>query len=164
MLSDFAYILLFICGALIFVAIALLTASLIRPDRPNAEKNTSYECGEDPLGTAWGQFNIRFYVVALVFILFEVEVVFLFPWAVVFGRSDLLAATDWAWAWLAMGEMLVFIGVLALGLAYAWGKGFLDWVKPTPQTPTFRSPVPPSAYQAFNQRYQAAASNPEKTA
>lgn len=85
--SSFAGILLFIITAIIFVAGGLLASGLLRPSRPNPEKNTSYECGEDPIGSAWGNFNMRFYIVALIFILFEVEIAFLFPWATVFGNE-----------------------------------------------------------------------------
>ena len=89
-LTEFGKILLYIIGAILFVGIGLFTAFLIRPNRPNVEKNTNYECGEDPIGLAWGRFNPRFYIVALIFILFDVEIVFLFPWATVFGNKELI--------------------------------------------------------------------------
>jgi NADH-quinone oxidoreductase subunit A len=152
-LSDFGLALLFFCGALIFVAVTLFVAKLIRPDRPNAEKMTSYECGEDPIGTAWTQFNIRFYIVALIFILFDVEVVFLFPWATVFGQEALIEATDGQWGWFALAEMGIFLGILALGLAYAWRKGFLDWVKPDVKPKEYVSDIPQELYQKINERY-----------
>nr|WKN39835.1 NADH-quinone oxidoreductase subunit A [Tunicatimonas sp. TK19036] len=153
-LSGFGEILLFIIGGALFVLITLLVARFIRPDRPNEEKLTTYESGEDPLGTAWGQFNPRFYIIALIFILFDVEIVFLFPWATVFGQKALIEQTGGVWGWFALVEMTIFILILALGLAYAWAKGFLDWVKPHVKVPHYNSPVPPEMYQQINQKYE----------
>ena len=154
-LSGFGEILLFIVGGAMFVLITLLVARLIRPSRPNEEKLTTYESGEDPLGTAWGQFNPRFYIIALIFILFDVEIVFLFPWATVFGQKSLMEQTDGVWGWFALIEMTIFIFILGLGLAYAWAKGFLDWVKPQVKVPHYASPVPPEMYQQINQKYES---------
>jgi len=92
----------------------------IRPSRQSDEKVTTYECGEDPVGNAWIQFNIRFYVFALIFVVFDVEAVFLLPWAVVFRELGTLAYV----------EGLVFIGILVVALAYVWRKGDLSWVRP----------------------------------
>ena len=154
MLSQFAYILLFLIGGFIFAAIGLFAASLIRPNRPNEEKLSTYECGEEPTGGAWGNFNIRFYIVALIFILFDVEIVFLFPWATVFGNAKKIADTSGLWGWFSLAEMAIFIAILTLGLAYAWRKGFLNWVKPNQKTENYNSPVPPSLYEKINQKYQ----------
>lgn len=151
-LSDFGVILLFLIGGAIFILIGLFTARLIRPDRPNAEKLATYECGEEAVGTSWVQFNPRFYVIALIFIIFDVELAFMFPWAVVFGRRDLIEATDGWWGWFALAEMVLFVAILALGLAYAWVKGHLDWIKPKPVIPISHSPVPPALYQRVNER------------
>jgi NADH-quinone oxidoreductase subunit A len=153
MLTDFGYILLFIIAGITLVLVMLFIAKLLRPHRPNEEKLTTYESGEDPLGNAHVQFNVRFYVIALIFVLFEVELLFLFPWAVVFGNEELIKATDGQWGWFAMAEMTVFVGILILGLAYAWAKGYLDWVKPAPQMPEIQSPVPRDLYQKVNERY-----------
>ncbi len=119
MLTDFGYILLFIISAIVFVAVILFLAKLIRPNRPNEEKLTTYESGEEPDGNANVRFNIRFYVIALIFILFDVELIFLFPWATVFGNKRLIAETDGLWGWFSLVEMFVFVGVLLIGLAYA---------------------------------------------
>jgi NADH-quinone oxidoreductase subunit A len=151
-LSEFGEILLYLVGGLVFVLITLTTAFLIRPNRPNEEKLTTYECGEEVVGTAWGKFNIRFYIVALVFILFDVELVFLFPWATVFGQKALIEGTQGLWGWFTMFEMFIFLAILALGLAYVWVKGDLDWVKPQPKTPDFRSKVPRKMYEQVNER------------
>ena len=150
--SDFGTILLFLVGGAIFVVIGLFTAKLIRPSRPNAEKLTTYESGEEPIGNSWVQFNPRFYVVALIFIIFDVELAFLFPWATVFGRRDLIEATDGVWGWFSLIEMFIFIGILVLGLAYAWAKGHLDWIRPAPVIPKSRSKIPAEVYQRVNER------------
>lgn len=149
-LSDFGTILLFLIGGAIFIVIGLFTAKLIRPSRPNAEKLATYESGEEPIGNSWIQFNPRFYVIALIFIIFDVELAFIFPWAVVFGRRELIEATDGVWGWFSLIEMFIFIGILVLGLAYAWAKGHLDWVKPDPVIPKSRSKIPLDVYQQFN--------------
>src|SRR5205809_251720 len=86
-----AYILLFLVVGIGFILMHLLAGKLIRPANPNAEKLTIYECGEPTIGSAWVQFDLRFYVVALLFVIFDVEVVFFFPWAVVFGKATALA-------------------------------------------------------------------------
>lgn len=154
MLSDFGIILLFILAAFAFTGVVLFVARLLRPNRPNVEKNSTYESGEEPIGNANVQFNIRFYVVALVFVLFDVELVFLFPWATVFGQERLIRETGGLWGWFALTEAALFVVVLALGLAYVWAKGYLDWVKPKPQVPTMATNVPTELYDRVNQKYQ----------
>jgi NAD(P)H-quinone oxidoreductase subunit 3 len=121
--SDFltahASILVFLGAIVGILLFTLLLWWAIRPSRFSAEKLTTYECGEDPTGNAWIQFNIRFYVFALIFIVFDVEAVFLLPWAVVFRDLGVLAYV----------EGLVFIAVLVVALAYVWRKGDLAWVR-----------------------------------
>jgi len=146
-LSQFGIILLFIVGAIAFATVGLFVAKAIRPNKPNFEKLTTYESGEDTVGNAWGKFNIRFYVVAMIFLIFEVEIIYLFPWAVVFGDKELIEGTDWSWAWFAITEMFIFILLLALGLVYAWRKGFLDWVKPVNTKISYASKIPEEAYK-----------------
>jgi NADH-quinone oxidoreductase subunit A len=118
-MSFTGILIFFIAGALVVVA-ALLASRLLAPNRPNAVKLSTYECGEEPVGSPWIRFNTRFYVIALIFLVFDVEVLFLFPWAV-----NLKGMGMFAWV-----DMAVFILILAIGLAYVWGKGDLDWVKP----------------------------------
>lgn len=131
-MSEFLGVLLLIVAGFVFVAATLIVAGVVRPSKPSPEKSMSYECGENPTGSAWIQFNIRFYVFALAFIIFDVEAVFLFPWAVVFQELGLFAFI----------EGLIFIVILALGLAYLWAKGDLEWVReedraqPSPKTPS----------------------------
>ncbi len=153
-ISEFGEVLLFIIGGLLFITITLFVSRLIRPDRPNPEKLSTYESGEEPISAAWIQFNARFYIVALIFILFEVEIVLLFPWSTVFANKDLIDQTNGAWGWFALIEAVIFIGVLALGLAYAWVNGFLDWIKPSPNPTQYKSPVPKTHYDEINRKFQ----------
>jgi NADH-quinone oxidoreductase subunit A len=152
-LSEFAEILVYIIAGVVFILLMFFLSRLVRPDRPNAEKLSTYESGEEPISSPWMQFNVRFYVVALIFLLFEVEIVFLFPWSTVFAKKEFIAQTNGAWGWFSMIEMLVFILVLALGLAYAWVNGFLDWVKPNPRPTEINSPVPKNVYEELNRKY-----------
>jgi NADH:ubiquinone oxidoreductase subunit 3 (subunit A) len=120
MLLRFASVLIFFVVGFIFLAITLLLSRLIQPKgKPGADKYVPYECGELPEGSAWIRFNIRFYVLALIFIIFDVEIVFLLPWAVVFKKLGAFAFI----------EGLIFVGILLVGLAYVWKKGDLEWVK-----------------------------------
>lgn len=152
-LSDFGEILLFLIAGIVFVLITLFVSKIIRPNRPNPEKLSTYESGEEPITTAWTQFNIRFYVVALIFLLFEVEIVFMFPWSTIFANKELIEETNGAWGWFSLLEMVIFIAILALGLAYAWVNGYLDWIKPDPKPTEYKSPVPKELYQKFNDQY-----------
>jgi len=152
-ISAFGEVLLFIIAGAIFILLTMFLSRLIRPNRPNPEKLATYESGEETIGSAWTQFNVRFYVVALIFLLFEVEIVFLFPWSMVYADATLIKESA-LWGWLAMIEMVMFIGVLALGLAYAWKNGFLDWVKPNPSPTVYNSGVPKDLYNAINEKYK----------
>ena len=121
MLSSFAGVLLFMAVGIVFIVITLQIARFMRPKGKYApDKYIPYECGEIPVGSAWIQFNVRFYVVALIFIIFDVEIVFLLPWAVVFKNLGSFAFL----------EGLIFIAILVVGLAYVWRKGDLAWVRP----------------------------------
>jgi NADH:ubiquinone oxidoreductase subunit 3 (subunit A) len=121
MLSGYNSVLLFLTVGFVFLAITLVLSRLIQSKSPAGPgKFISYECGEIPEGSAWIRFNIRFYVLALIFIVFDVEIIFLLPWAVVFRKLGAFAFV----------EGLIFIGILAIGLAYVWKKGDLEWVKP----------------------------------
>lgn len=153
-ISEFGEVLLFLVGGIVFLLISLLVAKLIRPNRPNEQKLATYESGEEPISSAWTQFNIRFYIVALIFILFEVELIFLFPWATVFSRKELIVETNGLWGWFSFAEMVIFILVLALGLAYAWVNGLLDWVKPEQKPSDFKSNVPKELYDKVNEKYK----------
>lgn len=153
MLSEFGYILLFILGGLAFFSITMFAAFLIRPQRPNEEKQTTYECGEDPVGNAWGKFNVRFYVIALIFILFDVEIAFMFPWAIIFADNEMVKEAGNTWVWFVFGEMMLFIFILLIGLVYAWKRGFLSWDKPVAKVTDFKSKVPTDLYEKLNKEY-----------
>jgi len=152
-ITGFGVVLLYIIGAIGFLLITLFISKLMRPNNPTAEKQTTYESGEDPLKSAWGKFNPRFYVIALIFLLFEAELVFLFPWATVFGDEDLISQTDGLWSRFSFIETSIFVGILAVGLAYIWAKGMLDWVKPKPKQSKFQSKIPNEVYEEFNTKY-----------
>ena len=124
MYFQFANVLVFFIFTFSFVAAALALASLLRPANPEPLKLTSYECGEPPTGGAWINFNIRFYLVAIIFVIFDVEIAFIYPVAAVFkewvnkGRGVF-----------ALAEIALFLIILFVGLAYVWVKGDLDWLK-----------------------------------
>ena len=153
-LSDFGEVLLFLVAGIIFIVVTQLVSKILRPVRPNPEKLSSYESGEEAIGSAWVQFNIQFYIIALIFLLFEVEIVFLFPWSTVFANKGMIEGTKGVWGWFSLIEMLIFIAILALGLAYAWVNGYLDWVKPNPKPTPFVSPVPKDMYDKVNEKYK----------
>ncbi|MGB3612194.1 MAG: photosynthetic/respiratory NAD(P)H-quinone oxidoreductase subunit C [Elainellaceae cyanobacterium] len=116
-LSGYEYLLgfLIVCG--LVPVLALGVSYIVRPKRQGIERRTTYESGMEPIGGAWIQFNIRYYMFALVFVIFDVEVVFLYPWAVAFNELGLLAFI----------EVLIFVAILVVGLVYAWRKGALEW-------------------------------------
>ena len=124
MLFDFANVLVFTALGAGFVGVNLLIGKFLRPNNPQTRKLSTYECGEPSTGSAWVNFNIRFYIVALIFIVFEVEIAFIFPVATAFRRW--VESGQGAFAFV---EILLFVGILLLGLVYAWAKGDLEWVK-----------------------------------
>ena len=119
MFDSFFPVILFLLAAGALVLVVLFLSRLIAPHRPNPAKNSTYECGEVAEGSSWIRFNSRFYVIALIFIIFDVEVVFLYPWAIVYRHLGF-------WAWL---EMAIFLVILLTGLAYVWAKGDLEWIR-----------------------------------
>ncbi len=116
--ADYSAVLIFIIVGIGLVLFTFFFSSLIRPHRPYKDKNETYESGIQPFMQSWVQFNNRFYIFALLFVIFDVEAVFLFPWAVAYN----------ALGWFALIEMVIFIGILVVGLVYAWKKGALKWV------------------------------------
>jgi len=110
-------------AVLLFIG-ALLAAKFLSPFKPNKNKNMPYECGEEPVGTAWSMFNVRFYVVGLIFIIFDVESVLMFPVAVIFKKMVSLGLGSYV-----LIIFLSFVFILISGIAYCWKKGDLDWVK-----------------------------------
>lgn len=117
MLDNWQFIGIYVLIAAIFPGAPILINYLIAPRRPNAIKNATYECGMETVGDSWVQFKIQYYIYALVFLIFDVETIFLFPWAVAFDQL----------AFFAVVEGVIFIIILAAGLAYAWRQGALEW-------------------------------------
>jgi NADH-quinone oxidoreductase subunit A len=117
-LADWQYIAIFVALAPIFPLAPVVFNRLLGPHRPNPIKQQTYECGIETVGDTWVQFKVQYYIYALVFVVFDVEAVFLFPIAAAFGQLDLFAIVATA----------VFIILLADGLVYAWGRGVLEWV------------------------------------
>ncbi len=114
-----------LAAALGFAAIMLTTSRLVGQRKPTKEKLMPYECGKDPVGSARERHSVRFYMVAMIFLLFDIEAIFLIPWAVAFAK--VLDGTDVAMKWLFYGEMMAFIAILFAGLIYIWKKGVLEW-------------------------------------
>lgn len=131
MLTEFGKIFVFILTSILFVVIALVVAKLIRPNRPTFEKLTTYECGENPEGSPWVRFNIRFYVVALIFLIFDVEVVLLIPWALVYKEFGFIGYLVGA----------IFLILLGIGMAYEWRKGDLEWARPVIKEPVLQKKI-----------------------
>lgn len=112
----------FLIAGLAMVLGALVFGWFLRPNLPHPEKQEAYECGEPTIGPSWVQFDLRFYVVALVFLVFDVEVALFYPWAVVFGAGSHAVKVAATW------DMLFFFGVIVVGFVYLWRFGYLDWV------------------------------------
>ncbi len=124
---DFGAVLVFTVVAIGFALGAVTASRLLGPKIPNAEKSSIYECGERPIGVAWFNFNPRFYLVALVFVIFEVDIALTFPVVAVF--REWAAAADPTFAWVAFVELFLFTAILVVGLVWVWGHGDLEWVK-----------------------------------
>lgn len=116
--QQYSYVAIFATIGLLYVSVVLTVSRLLSPSRPSKEKSFPYECGLIPVGEPWGQLNIRYYIFALLFVLFDVETVFMYPWAIIFREMG----------WPAFFEMFSFIAIIALGLVYAWKKKVLQWV------------------------------------
>ncbi len=118
MLSDWLYVGVFFLIAMFLPGAAIFVAGLLAPKKPNPIKNSTYECGIETVGSAWVQFKAQYYVYTLVFLVFDVETVLLFPWALAYNRLTMFAIL----------EGLLFVVILLGGLLYAWRKGALEWV------------------------------------
>ena len=118
MQDDWLYVGLFMLIAAFLPAAAIFIASILAPKKPNAIKNSTYECGMETVGEAWVQFKAQYYIFALIFLVFDIETIFLYPWAVAFNQLSLFAVV----------EAVIFILILLGGLLYAWRKGALEWV------------------------------------
>lgn len=115
--NEWLYIGIFFVVAFIVPAVPIVLAGILGPKRPNRIKNDTYECGVETIGDAWVQFKVQYYLYALVFLVFDIEMLFLFPWAVAYNQLPLFAFV----------VMAVFVLILVVGLVYAWRKGALEW-------------------------------------
>lgn len=116
-LTNWLYVAAFIASGALLVVLILFVSALVNPKHPNPDKLSTYECGIVPVGDSWHPFAVRYYIFALLFLIFDVEAAFLFPWAI---RFRALGTAGFV-------EMMLFIGVLVVGLVYAWRKGALEW-------------------------------------
>ncbi len=117
MMQDYLVIGTFVLVGIVFVMLTVSVSNILSHQNPSAAKSRIYECGVDPIGSPWVQFRIGYYVYALLFVVFDIETVFLYPWAVVFSRMGMFVLV----------EMALFVAVLLLGLLYAWKEGALTW-------------------------------------
>ena len=108
---------MFVLFAVVFPLLPILLARVVAPKKPSPVKNAVYECGLESTGDSWIQYRVQYYIYALIFVIFDVETVFIYPWAVAFKQLGLFAFV----------EMALFIGILAVGLVYAWRKKILEW-------------------------------------
>ncbi|HEX7509649.1 MAG TPA: NADH-quinone oxidoreductase subunit A [Polyangia bacterium] len=127
---QFGAVLAFAVVAILFALVMLMVGRMFRPRFPNADKLSIYECGERPIGSAWYNFNPRFYLIALVFIIFEVDIALTFPVVVVYASWIKKGS-----GWVAFVELMLFTVVLLVGLAWAWAHGDLEWIKKLSQKP-----------------------------
>jgi len=116
--QNYVPIFIFIAVVGVLIPVTLLAAKLVRPENPHKEKLLPYECGIDPVDRARGRYTVRFYIIAILFVVFDVETIFLFPWAVKFKALGMFGLL----------EMLIFLGILIVGYIWIWKKGALEWV------------------------------------
>ena len=140
MYFQFANVLVFFALAFVLCGLMLGLGILLRPANPSRNKLSTYECGEPPSGPAWINFNIRFYLIALVFVIFDVELAFVYPVVTVF--REWIRNGQGAFA---LAEIALFVGILAVGLVYVWVKGDLEWLK---RLPAEAEPATPAARRA----------------
>ncbi|MBP2242995.1 NADH-quinone oxidoreductase subunit A [Cytobacillus eiseniae] len=116
--NNYLIVFVFLCLGILLPVVALFIGKLLRPYKPIKEKYTTYESGLDPIGDSRVQFNVRYYIFALMFVIFDVETVFLYPWAVAYEKLGIFALI----------EMMIFVFMLVIGLIYAWKKKVLKWI------------------------------------
>lgn len=147
MFAHFGFIIAFTVFSTLFVIVSVaLISRIVRPKVKEPIKETIYECGEPAIGSSWVRFDIRFYTVAIVFLLFEVEVAFLFPWALVFkGLQGAEAGVIIGFLPFVFVEAAIFLIILGVALIYVWAKGDLDWVKAMGRPPAPGQPGPEAA-------------------
>lgn len=114
---HYLFIGLFLLFALVFPVLPIILARFVAPRKPSAIKNATYECGMEATGDSWIQFRVQYYIFALIFVIFDIEIIFIYPWAVAFRQLGMFAFV----------EMMLFILILGFGLVYAWKKKLLEW-------------------------------------
>lgn len=127
MISNFGVVIIFISTVLIFLIVTFLLNSFLSTSKPNAIKNSTYESGEESIGGLNSTFNPKYYVIGLAFLLFEVELILLFPWALVYNEPKIIAVTGKSWFWLAFIEVVIFVALLLIGLLYIWKNKYFEW-------------------------------------
>jgi len=115
---NYLFIAIFTAVAIIFPILPIVLARFVAPKKPSLIKNATYECGMETKGETWVQFRVQYYLFALLFVIFDIETIFVYPWAVAFNKLGLFAFI----------EMMAFLAILAGGWAYAWKKGVLEWI------------------------------------
>ena len=114
---NYLFIGIFLLVAITFPLLPLILARFVAPKKPNSIKSSSYECGVESKGDSWIQFKAQYYIYALIFVIFDIEVIFIYPWAVAYRQLGFFAFI----------EMVIFLGILVFGLIYAWQKNILEW-------------------------------------
>jgi NADH-quinone oxidoreductase subunit A len=150
-LSEFGKILVFMILGMSFILLGYAANAIIKKPVPNPIKNDTYECGEVSESPSRIPFNMRFYIIAIIFLLFDVELVFLFPWSTIFADAEILKTIP-QWGLFNLIEMFVFIALLLLGLAYVWVKGDLEWLRPKINIPVSNANIPLNLYDNINQK------------
>ena len=115
---NYLFLAVFILVAILFPLLPILLAKVVAPKKPSPIKNATYECGMETIGETWVQFRVQYYLYALLFVIFDIETIFVYPWAVAFNQLGLFAFI----------EMIIFLAILTGGWAYAWRKGILEWI------------------------------------
>ena len=114
---HYLFISVFLLFAIVFPLLPIVLAKFVAPKKPSSIKNATYECGMEAKGDSWIQFRIQYYIFALIFVIFDIETIFIYPWAVAFKKLGMFAFV----------EMIIFIAILGFGLIYAWKKKLLEW-------------------------------------
>ena len=145
-------ILSFVLGGILFVGTGAWIGKLLRPHNPSTDKLSTYESGEAPVESAWKPFNPRFYIIAVAFLLFEVETILLIPWAVVWNEQATIQVTEGLWVYYAVISATLFVTLLMVGLLYIWGEKILAYEPPS--LPTVLGPkIPRKYYEQINKMY-----------
>jgi NADH-quinone oxidoreductase subunit A len=148
-ISEFGKIFIFMLLGIAFILIGMAINAFLQKSKPNPLKNSTYECGEITSGPSRTPFNMRFYMIAIVFLLFDVELIFLFPWSTIFANKELIETIP-QWGLFNMVEMSIFIFILLLGLVYVWRKGDLEWIRPQINLTKANTSIPSNFYEAIN--------------